>query len=66
MSKLFTGYYEGSDTDEHFVPHSLLHGNDPTHQKAYRSAIIIQNKYLTEVRVIPVIGLSPKAMKETL
>jgi hypothetical protein len=58
MTKLFTGYYEASTTDERFVPHSLLHGNDAIHQKAYRTAIIIQNKYLTKVRVIPVIGLS--------
>jgi hypothetical protein len=49
MTKLFTGYYEASTTDERFVPHSLLHGNDAIHQKSYRTAIIIQNKYITEV-----------------
>jgi hypothetical protein len=66
MSKLITSYYEAGTTDEKFVPHSLLHGNDPIHQKAYRNAIILQNKYLDEVRNIPVIGISPKALQETI
>jgi hypothetical protein len=66
MTKLITSFYESGTTDEKFVPHSLLHGNDPIHQKAYRNAIILQNKYLDEVRNIPVIGISPKALKENI
>jgi hypothetical protein len=66
LAPLFIKFYETGETDEKFVPHSLLHGNDQTYQTAYRNAIILQNKYL-EVRTLPVIGISPKAMmKEKL
>jgi hypothetical protein len=62
MSKLITRFYEEADADEKFVPHAMLHGNDPDHLSAYRQAIILQNQFLANVRVLPVIGLHPKAM----
>jgi hypothetical protein len=65
LSKILTGFYESDkNAHEQFVPHSLLHGNDPVHQKAYRNAIILQNQYLTDMRILPVIGISPKALQE--
>jgi hypothetical protein len=63
MSKLIDRYYQESDTDEKFVPDAMLYGKDPTHLTAYRHAIVFQNQYLSNVRVLPVIGLHPKAMK---
>jgi hypothetical protein len=66
MTKLLTSFYESGKEDERFVPHSLLHGNDPIHQKAYRNAVILQNQYLSQVRILPAIGISPKALKEKL
>jgi hypothetical protein len=51
---------------EQFVPHSLLHGNDTINQKAHRNAIMLQNKCLAEMCVVPVVGVSPKALQETI
>jgi hypothetical protein len=66
LNKLVTRYYDESDTDEKFVPHSMLHGRDPDFLQAYRNAIVFQNQYLANVRMLPVIGLHPKAMKAIL
>jgi hypothetical protein len=66
FTRLFTSYYEDGNSNERFVPHNLLHGDDPTNLKAYRNAIILQNQYLAELRVLPVIGISPKAMNEMI
>jgi hypothetical protein len=66
VSKLLTRFYEEADTDEKFVPHAMLHGNDPDHLSAYRQAIILQNQFLANVRVLPVIGLHSKAMHEII
>jgi hypothetical protein len=66
MSKLVDRYYQEADTDEKFVPDAMLYGKDPTHINAYQHAIVFQNQYLSNVRVLPVIGLHPKAMTETI
>jgi hypothetical protein len=66
IAPIILRYYETGVTDESFAPHSLLHGNDPVHQQAYRNAIFFQNNYLVQVRVLPVIGLHPKAMQELI
>jgi hypothetical protein len=66
LAPLFTKHYEEGSTDERFVPHSLLHGNNSIHQRAYRNAIILQNQYLDEVRSLPVIGISPKALQQKI
>jgi hypothetical protein len=62
MNKFLTRYYEESDTDEKFVPHSMLNGKDAAYLKAYRNAIVFHNHFLSASRVLPVIGLHPKAM----
>jgi hypothetical protein len=62
MSKLIDRYYQEADTDEKCVPDAMLYGKDPTHLTAYRHAIVFQNQYLSNVRVLPIIGLHPKAM----
>ena len=55
LSRLLIRYYEiQGRLQEQFVPHSLLHGNDSTNQKAYRNAIILQNQYLLARRILPV------------
>ena len=60
LSRLLIRYYETKGhPHEQFVPHSLLHGNDSTNQKAYRNTIILKNKYLLAMRILPVIGISP-------
>jgi hypothetical protein len=42
MSRLLINFYEAPGRpNEQFVPHSLLHGNDPVNQKAYRNAIVL-------------------------
>ena len=65
LSRLLIRYYETQEHPlEQFVPHSLLHGNDSTNQRAYRNAIILQNKYLLAMRILPVIGISPKALEQ--
>ena len=65
LSRLLIRYYETQGRlHEQFVPHSLLHGNDSTNQKAYRNAIILQNQYLLAMRILPVIGISPKALEQ--
>ena len=67
LSRLLIRYYETQERPlliEQFVPHSLLHGNDSTNQRAYRNAIILQNKYLLAMRILPVIGISPKALEQ--
>jgi hypothetical protein len=66
LTRLFTSYCEDGLSDKQFVPHSLLHGNDPTNLRAYRNTIILQNQYLCNVRVLPVMGISPKALKKSL
>jgi hypothetical protein len=66
LSQLFIQFYEDGKRDEQFVPHSLLNGSDATNLRAYRNAIVHQNQYLDEVKVLPVIGISPKALKETI
>jgi hypothetical protein len=66
LTQLFTSYYEDGNSDKWFVHHRLLHGDDPTNLKAYRNAIILENQYLAEIRVLPVIGISPKAMNEMI
>jgi hypothetical protein len=66
LTRLFIIFYENGNHDEQFVPHSLLHGDDPTNLRAYRNAIVRQNQYLAQVRVLPVIGISPKALKEMI
>jgi hypothetical protein len=66
ITRLFTNFYEDGKSDEQFVPHSLLHSGDPTNLGAYRNVIIRQNQYLSQVRVLPVIGISPKALKEEI
>jgi hypothetical protein len=63
MNILLTRFYEESNPDEKFVPHSMLHGRDPEYLQAYRNAIVFQNQYLANIRILPVIGLHPKAMK---
>jgi hypothetical protein len=63
---LLIHYYENGDKLESFVPCSMLYGDDPTNHRAYRNAIILQNKYLSEVKMLPVIGISPKALKEKI
>jgi hypothetical protein len=63
VAKLFTTFYDDGHSDEQFIPRSLLYGSDPTNISAYRNAIVHQNQYLTDVRVLPVIGISPKALK---
>jgi hypothetical protein len=62
MNKFLTRYYEKSNTDEKFVPHSMLNGKDAAYLKAYRNAIVFHNQFLSASRVLPVIGLHPKAM----
>jgi hypothetical protein len=66
LSQLFINFYEDGKRDEQFVPHSLFNGSDSTNLRAYRNAIVYQNQYLDEVKVLPVIGISPKALKETI
>jgi hypothetical protein len=66
LTRLFTSFYEDGHSDENSNPHSLLHGAHPTNLRAYRNAIILQNQYLLQVRVLPVIGISPKALKEKI
>ncbi len=66
VNKLLTRYYEESDTNEKFVPHSMLNGRDPDYIQAYRNAIVFQNQFLAAARVLPVIGLHPKAMAATI
>jgi hypothetical protein len=66
ISPIILRYYGTGVTDESFAHHSLLHGNNPVQQQAYRNAIFLQNIYLAQVRVLPVIGLHPKAMQELI
>jgi hypothetical protein len=61
MHQLFTAFYETERNADHYVPQKLLNGGDPQHIRAYRNAIVCQNQYLDNVRVIPVIGISLKA-----
>jgi hypothetical protein len=63
MHQLFTEFYETESNDDHYVPQKLLNGGDPQHIRAFRNAIVCQNQYLENVRVLPVIGISPKALK---
>jgi hypothetical protein len=44
----------------------MLNGKDPVHLQAYHNAIVIQNHFLSQVRVLPVIGLHPKAMTQMI
>jgi hypothetical protein len=62
LTKLITRYYEEASNDERFVPHSMLNGRDPDYIASYRNAIVYQNQFLQHARVLPVIGLHPKAM----
>ena len=66
LTRLFTSFFEDGKTYERFVPYSLLYGDDPVNHRSYRTAIIVHNKYLEEVRVLPVIGISPKALLEKI
>jgi hypothetical protein len=66
LTGLLIHHYENGDKPELFVPCSMLHGDDPTNHRACRNAIILQNKCLSEVKVSPVIGISPKALKEKI
>jgi hypothetical protein len=58
LTRLFTSFYEDGHSDKKIVPHSFLHGADPTNLRAYWNAMILQNQYLSQVRVLPVIGIS--------
>ena len=65
LSWLLIRYYKAKGRpNKQFVPHSLLHGNDPTNKKAYQNAIILQNQYLMGMRILPVIGISLKALEQ--
>jgi hypothetical protein len=67
FSRLLIRYHETEGyPPKQFVPHSLLHGNDTINKKACRNAIILQNKHLAEMRIIPVVGVSRKALQETI
>jgi hypothetical protein len=66
LNKFITQYYDESDTDKKYVPHSMLNGKHPDYLKAYRNAIVFQNQFLSASRVLPVIGLHPKAMSATI
>jgi hypothetical protein len=66
ISHLLCQYNEKGETAERYVPLSLLHGDDKENIRGYRNAIKEQNKYLSEVKMVPVIGISPIALKEKI
>jgi hypothetical protein len=43
LNKFITQFYDESDTDEKYVPHSMLNGKYPDFIKAYRNATVFQN-----------------------
>jgi hypothetical protein len=66
LAKLLMNRYEDGAQKEQFAPHSLLFGDDPENHRSYRAAIRMQNQYLAEAIALPVIGVSPKALKEVI
>jgi hypothetical protein len=44
----------------------MQNGQDPLHLKAYHNAIILHNQFLSNVHAIPVIGISPKALQQSI
>jgi hypothetical protein len=66
MSPFITRFSEESYLLEKFVPQTMLNGKDPVHLQACHNAIVIQNHFLSQVRVLPVIALHPKAMTQMI
>jgi hypothetical protein len=66
MVPFLSRYFEQRSTSGQFVGHSIRNGQDPTHLKAYHSAIVLQNQYLANVSALPVIGISPKALQQPI
>jgi hypothetical protein len=66
MVPFLTRYFESAATKGQFVLHSMKNGQDPLHLKAYHNAIILHNQFLSNTRAIPVIGISPKALQQSI
>jgi uncharacterized protein (DUF952 family) len=66
MVHFITQYFENAETKGQFVAHSMQNGQDPLHLKAYHNAIILHNQFLSNVRGIPVIGIPPKALQQSI
>jgi hypothetical protein len=43
LNKFIKQYYEELDTDERYIPHTMLNGKYPEFLKAYHNAIVFQN-----------------------
>jgi hypothetical protein len=66
MVPFLTSYFENTATIGQFVSHTMQNGQDPLHLKAYHNAIILHNQFLSNIRAIPVIGISPKALQQSI
>jgi hypothetical protein len=72
LSRILISFYESPGRPHEqfvFIASSMelirpIKGTDPTNKKAYQNAIILQNEYLTDLRILPVIGISPKALEQ--
>jgi hypothetical protein len=66
MVPFISRYFEDAATKGQFVSHSMRNGQAPLHLKAYHRAIVLQNQFLSNVRTLPVIGISPKALQQSI
>jgi hypothetical protein len=63
---LLTRYFEQTSTKGQFIAHSMRNGQDSLHLKACHTAIVLQNQFLSKVVILPVIGISPKALQQQI